>query len=62
VPQSDTDYSKHTDEELREGIRKAEEQIERVQAEDSDEAAAANREQVELMQQELDRRGREASA
>lgn len=54
---TDTDYSKNTDEELREGIRKAEEQIGRVRAEDSDDAAAANREQVEMMRQELERRG-----
>jgi hypothetical protein len=57
-----TDYSKHTDEELREGIRKAEQQIDRVRDEDSSDAVAANREQVELMQQELDRRGREATS
>lgn len=56
-----TDFSKHTDEELREGIRKADEQLDRVKAEDSDDAVAANREQVQLMQQELDRRGRTAT-
>ena len=54
---SHTDYSKHTDEELREGIRKAEEQIDRVRAEDSDDAAEANREQVQAMRDELERRG-----
>lgn len=52
----ETDYSKHTDEELREGIRKAQEQIDRVAAEDSDHAVEANREQVQAMQAELDRR------
>lgn len=53
---AETDYTKHTDEELREGIRKAEEQIARVATEDSDDAAEANREQVEAMRAELDRR------
>lgn len=51
-----TDYSKHTDDELREAIRKAQEQIDRVAAEDSDDAVEANREQVQQMQAELDRR------
>jgi hypothetical protein len=61
MPDTNTDYRKHTDEELREGIRKAQEQVDRVAAEDSDDAVAANREQVELMQQELDRRGKDAT-
>jgi hypothetical protein len=61
MPHTDADYSKHTDAELREGIRKAQEQLDRVRAEDSDDAVAANREQVELMQQELDRRGKAAT-
>jgi hypothetical protein len=51
-----TDYSKHTDEELREGIRTAEAQADRVAAEDSDEALRANREQVQAMKDELARR------
>lgn len=55
-----TDYSLHTDEELREGIRKAQEQHDRVEREDSDAAAGANEEQIQLMQQELERRGKEA--
>ena len=55
-----TDYTLHTDEEQREGIRKAQEQHGRVEQEDSDAAAGANEEQVQLMQQELERRGKEA--
>jgi bacterioferritin (cytochrome b1) len=58
---TETDYSLHTDEELREGIRKAQEQHDRVERADSPAAAAANEEQIQLMQSELDRRGREAS-
>jgi hypothetical protein len=50
------DFSKHTDEELREGIRKAEEQADRVAAEDSDEALKANQTQLEAMREELARR------
>ena len=51
-----TDYSKHTDEELREGLRKAEEEEARIKAEDSDTAVQANRDQREAMQAELDKR------
>lgn len=51
------DYSKHTDEELREGLRKADEEAERIATEDSEEAVEANRDQRAAMQEELDRRG-----
>jgi|GEM_PF-5789640 len=51
-----TDYSKHTDEELREGLRKADEEEPRIAAEDSDAAVQANRDQREAMQAELDKR------
>ena len=51
-----TDLSKHTDEELREGIAKAEEQDSRIAREDSDEALRAEREQAERMREELERR------
>ena len=51
-----TDYSKHTDEELRDGINKAEENLERIAQEGSDEQRAAAQEQRDAMQAELDRR------
>ena len=51
-----TDLSKHTDEELREGIEKADEQAARVAAEDSDEALQAQQTKREQMEDELDRR------
>lgn len=51
-----TDYSKHSDAELEEGIRKANENESRIAAEDSDAALAAAREQREAMQAELDQR------
>ncbi|CAN5597513.1 MAG: hypothetical protein M3493_14305 [Actinomycetota bacterium] len=54
---SDTaDYSKHTDEELRAGIARVQEQEGRIAAEDSDAALDAAREQRDAMQAELDRR------
>ncbi len=54
---SDTaDYSKHTDDELRAGIARAQEQEGRIAAEDSDAALDAAREQRDAMQAELDRR------
>ena len=49
----ETDYSKHTDEELRDGIRKSEENITRIQQEGSDEQLQAAREQHEAMEREL---------
>ncbi len=51
-----TDMSKHTDEELREGIARADEQAPRVEAEDSDAAREAQERKREQMQKELDRR------
>ena len=51
-----TDYSKHTEEELREGLRKSDEEAERIKAEDSGQALQANRDQHAAMQAELDRR------
>lgn len=51
-----TDMSKHTDEELREGIARADEQAARVANEDSDQAQQAQQEKREQMEQELDRR------
>ncbi|MDQ3538796.1 MAG: hypothetical protein M3415_08385 [Actinomycetota bacterium] len=54
---SDTaDYSKHTDDELRAGIARVQEQEGRIAAEDSDAALDAAREQRDAMQAELDRR------
>ena len=51
-----TDMSKHTDEELREGIARADEQAARVESEDSDEAREAQQRKRDEMQAELDRR------
>lgn len=51
-----TDYSKHTDDQLRDGIAKIDEQQPRISEEDSDSALAAAGDQREAMQQELDRR------
>ncbi len=51
-----TDYSKHTDDQLRDGIAKIVEQQPRISEEDSDSALAAASDQREAMQQELDRR------
>lgn len=51
-----TDYSKHTDDELREGIEKVDEQEGRIAAEDSDAALDAAREQRVEMAEELARR------
>lgn len=51
------DYSKHTDDELRQGVAKVDEQLSRIQAEDSNAAADAARIQREAMASELARRG-----
>jgi hypothetical protein len=51
-----TDYSKHTDEQLRAGIERAEEQDPRIDAESSDDALEAERAQREEMAEELERR------
>lgn len=50
------DYAKHTDDELRQGIARVDEQLSRIQAEDSDAAADAARIQREAMASELARR------
>jgi len=50
------DYSKHTDEELRDGIAKSEQNMQRISQEGSDEQLAAAREQHEAMEAELSRR------
>ncbi len=50
------DMSKHTDEQLREGIERAEEQEPRVAVESSDEAHEAQQVQKQEMEQELERR------
>lgn len=51
-----TDYSKHTDEELREGISKSEANLRRMESEGSEDQVAAAKDQHEAMQAELDRR------
>ena len=51
-----TDYSKHTDEELNEGIAKSEENLRRIEQEGSSEQLAAAKDQHDAMQAELDRR------
>lgn len=51
-----TDYSKHTDDELRDGIGKVDEQEGRIAAEDSDAALDAARQQRTEMAEELARR------
>ena len=50
------DYSKHTDEELRDGIRKSDENLARISQEGSEEQLQAAREQHEAMESELARR------
>lgn len=56
---SDTaDYTKHTDEQLREGIERADENARRIAAEGSDDQLEANREQRDAMEDEL--KGRES--
>lgn len=50
------DYSKHTDDELREGIAKIDDQESRIAVEDSDTALEAAREQRARMAEELQRR------
>lgn len=51
-----TDYSRHTDEELREAIAKIDQQAPRVTADGSDAAANAAQRQRQQMQTELTRR------
>lgn len=50
------DYSKHTDDELRDGIAKIDEQQSRIAVEDSDTALEAARAQRAHMAEELQRR------
>lgn len=50
------DYSKHTDDELRDGIAKIDEQQSRIAVEDSDSALEAARAQRAQMAEELRRR------
>ncbi len=51
-----TDYGKHTDEELREGVEQAERNDPRIAEDSSDEALEAEREQREAMADELQSR------
>ena len=51
-----TDYSKHTDEELRDGIAKAEQNLNRIREEGSDDQLQAAQDQHDAMQAELARR------
>ncbi len=55
-PPDPTDYSLHTDEQLREAITKIDNQEPRVESEDSDAAVKAAQRQRQEMQQELNRR------
>jgi hypothetical protein len=50
------DFSKHTDEELRDGIRKSDENLARISQEGSEEQLQAAREQHEAMEAELAKR------
>jgi hypothetical protein len=52
-----TDYSKHTTEELKRAIAKADKEDPRIAQEDSEEALEAEREQRAAMKEELQRRG-----
>lgn len=51
-----TDYSKHTDEELRDGIEKSEQNMQRIASEGSEDQLEAAKEQHEAMEAELSRR------
>ena len=53
TPSETTDYSKHTDEELRDGIAKSEQNMSRIAQEGSDDQLAAAKEQHEAMEAEL---------
>lgn len=50
------DLEQHTDEELREGIKKADEELSRIDQENSREAYEANRRQREALAAELEKR------
>ena len=56
TPSETTDYSKHTDEQLRDGITKSEQNLARIEREGSEDQLAAAREQHEAMEAELQRR------
>lgn len=56
TPGETTDYSKHTDEELRDGIAKSEQNLARIEKEGSEDQLAAARQQREAMQAELKQR------
>ena len=53
---ANTDYSKHSEEELRDGINKAEQNLERITQEGSDDQREAAQAQRDAMQAELDKR------
>ena len=53
---ANTDYSKHTDEDLREGINKAEQNLQRMAQDGSDDQREAAQAQRDAMQAELDKR------
>lgn len=55
-PSETTDYNKHTDEELRQGIIKAEENLRRIDKEGSQEQIQAARDQHDAMLDELESR------
>lgn len=55
-PLDQTDYSLHTDEQLRQAIQQVDEQEARVAVEDSGDALDTARRQRSAMQAELDRR------
>jgi HAMP domain-containing protein len=55
-PVADTDYSKHTEQELRDGINAAEQNLSRMSQEGSDEQREAAQAQRDAMQAELDKR------
>ena len=49
----ETDYSKHSDDELRDAIRKSKENLARIKSEGSDDALQAAKDQHEAMEREL---------
>jgi HAMP domain-containing protein len=53
---ANTDYSKHTDDELRDGINSAEQNLARIAQEGTDEQREAATAQRDAMQAELDKR------
>lgn len=53
---ANTDYSKHSDDELRDGINKAEQNLERMSDDGHDDQRKAAQAQRDAMQAELDKR------